>query len=122
MKYYFYAFIGLIILLSLCLNMYFLMGAGIVINNDNRITNHNEQWQQQWQGQLLINQFMTQGNAIEWKTIECDWNTYTLELNKLHPVSSMFAKVLYRDHAFDKYIIIIYPDIFTKTKEEEKKQ
>jgi len=88
------------------------LGKGITINN----SYHQEQYQQQWSGQLLINQWNTQGDQIEWKTIESDYTHLNSDLKKLHPISSMYAKII----KFDSKIEIYYPDIFIKTKEVQK--
>ena len=103
------------------LNIYFLCGKGIFI--DRSITNHQEQFQQQWQGQLLINQWAAQGDVIEWKVIELrgdDWSLVQKELGKLHPISSMYAKIIYEHtRVSGVYVKILYPDIFIKIKEKE---
>jgi hypothetical protein len=106
--------IGILLTISIGINIWFFSGKGIVINNN--ITNDQRQWQQQWQGQLLINQWTSQGNTIEWKTIETDYDNIISDLNKLHPISSMYAKII----KFDSKIEVYYPKIFTKTKEELK--
>lgn len=114
-------FISLFVISIFC-NIYFavyILGKGIVVNN--YTTNHQEQYQQQWQGQLLINQWAAQGNTIEWKAIysqDKKGESSLQLLNNLHPISSFYAKVSYDKDEF----IIIYPDIFTKTKDVEVKK
>jgi len=109
--------------LSAGLNLFFIKGKGIQI--DQSVTNHQEQYQQQWQGQLLINQFMTQGNAVEWKILIVEGkdtreslDKCKEELDKLHPLSSFFSKI----SVHGSNTVILYPDIFTKTKEVEIKK
>lgn len=113
-----YIIIIILFSISIAFNIYFLCGKGIVINNN--ITNHQEQYQQQWQGQLFINQWVAQGNEIEWRVIQCSHNDINSNLNKLHPISSLYSKIISYDHAFKDDSFIIYPDIFTKTKEVQK--
>lgn len=102
-----------------------LMSKGIVYTYNNYITNDQRQWQQQWTGQFLVNQFMVQGNDIDWKVIVIEGDTFLKrvdrareELLKLHPISSLYSKI---DISPDM-IVIIYSDIFTKTKEIEIKK
>lgn len=99
------------LILSIGTNVYFLSGKGITINQDKS----NHQYQQQWQGQLMINQWTAQGNKIEWKTIIIETEKVPEELNKLHPISAMYAKVMYlRD--ISGSTLILYPDIFQEKK------
>lgn len=109
------------LILSIFLNtvcICYIIKQGIVINH--YTTNHQEQYQQQWQGQLLINQWTSQGNSLEWKYIECNYEDLTKELNKLHPISSLYAKIQMGNinHVIKYYIY--YPDIFTKINEVKK--
>ena len=105
--------LSICLVVSLIVNFFFIKGKGIQI--DRSITNHQEQYQQQWQGQLLINQFMIQGNTIEWKEVVVNKeNTLSNQLNKLHPISALYAKLL---PITTDVGVLIYPDIFTKTKE-----
>lgn len=119
-----YILIILCLVVSIGLNIIFLCGGGI--NIDNRVTNHQEQFQQQWQGQLLINQWAAQGNQIEWKILHFRSGDFTIvqkELNKLHPISALYAKVIYEYNRISgEDIKIIYPDIFSKTLEKEIKK
>ena len=103
----------------------YIIGKGITLNNYN--TYNQQQYQQQWQGQLLLNQWTAQGNKIEWKRIDNvkSYNNSIEEsiqdhLNKLHPISSLYAKVIVKYHNNGKgdTVDIIYPDIFV---EKEKK-
>ena len=115
-----YIAIGIVLAISIGINIWFLSGKGIVINNNT--TNHQEQYQQQWQGQMLINQFMVQGDKIEWKLITCQTVDAMYTLEKLHPISSLYSKVTVISSPSRDYTIILYPDIFTKTKEVEVKK
>lgn len=99
-------------IISLLANVYFISGKGIVINRDERVINNNNN--SQWQGQLLLNQWTAQGNKIEWRVIKSNWGDYRQELDKLHPISSMYSKI-YSDNSRSKELVIIYPDIFTET-------
>jgi len=97
----------------------FMLYKGLQINIDKRTTNHQEQYQQQWQGQLLVNQWTAQGNEIEWRVIhstDIKGTTLMQALNRLHPISAMYAKVLVYGMDFS----IVYPDIFIKTTEIKK--
>lgn len=107
----------IVLIISIGINIWFLSGKGIVINNNT--TNHQEQYQQQWNGQFLINQFMVQGDKIEWKLVKCLLEDVPTELDKLHPISSFYCKITL--HSNSAWVDLIYPDIFTKTKEEIKK-
>ena len=108
--------IGILLTISIGINIWFLSGKGIIINNNT--TNHQEQYQQQWQGQLLINQWAYQGNTIEWKLVKCLLEDVPVELNKLHPISSLYCKITL--HSNSAWVDLIYPEIFAKTKEELK--
>jgi len=116
-----YIAFGVILVISIGINLFFLFGKGIVVNISN--TNHQEQYQyqQQWQGQLLINQFMVQGDKIEWKADKVSPLTIQEKLNSLHPISAMYCKIIFLNESVND-IAIIYPDIFTKTKEVEVKK
>ena len=112
--------ISLIVVLAISIgvNVWFLSGKGIVVNN--YTTNHQEQYQQQWQGQLLLNQWTAQGDKIEWKSIimnaqspENEAKRITEELNKLHPISAFYSRVYYHS---SRCSIIFYPDIFQSKK------
>jgi len=105
--------ICLILAISLGINIWFFSGKGIEINNFTY--NRQYQYQQQFQGQLLINQWTAEGNKIEWKMIEVDYDKITIELDKLHPISSLYAKVTRMPST--GVCLIYYPEIFTKTKE-----
>jgi len=107
-------------IISIGINVWFFSGKGITFNS--YTTNHQEQFQQQFQGQLLVNQWTAQGDKIEWKEVYCDNATYLTELDKLHPISSMYAKIIFMDHGLSKYIRILYPEIFTKTLDKEAKK
>jgi hypothetical protein len=111
-----YVIIGILFSISIAFNIYFLCGKGITINN--YTTNHQEQYQQQWSGQLLLNQWNTQGDQIEWKSVKCLLENVPKELTKLHPISSFYCKITL--HSNSAWVDLIYPDIFTKTKEVQK--
>jgi hypothetical protein len=105
-------------IISLLANVYFISGKGIVINRDERVINNNNN--SQWQGQLLLNQWTAQGNKIEWKFLvvrsltDLDRVTkLTIELNKLHPISSLYSKALKNTNG---ELVLLYPDIFTENK------
>jgi len=115
-----------LIICSVVLNIYFLLGRGIIINKDYSVTNNNNN--SQWQGQLMMNMFVVQGNTIEWKAKPCsEFKTieeYLIFKNALPPQSSYFAQPAfipssYRDQHYDIYYT--WPDIYTKTKDELKK-
>jgi hypothetical protein len=55
--------ISFILLISLVFN--FILYRGLNISIDKSITNHQEQYQQQYQGQMSINQFYVNGDSIE---------------------------------------------------------
>ena len=111
-----------IFICSISINIFFFLGKNIIINKDYRVINNNSQWQ----GQLLINQWAAQGNQIEWKTLQFRSGDFTIvqkELNKLHPISALYAKVIYEYNRISgEDIKIIYPDIFSKTLENEIKK
>lgn len=112
--------------ISIIVNIYYtcyVLGEGITLNNYN--TYHQEQYQQQWQGVLSVNQWTSQGNQIEWKRIDNVkiYNNSIEEsiqehLNKLHPLSSLYAKIIIKFHNNGKgdTVDIIYPDIFIEKK------
>jgi hypothetical protein len=106
--------LGILLAISIGINVWFISGKGIIVNQDRRVINNNNN--SQWQGQMLINQFMVQGDKIEWKIIEADLNEITVELNKLHPISSLYSKVFYPMTKREGLYFIIYPDIFHSKK------
>lgn len=107
--------IALVILLtiSIGINIWFFSGKGIIVNQDRRVINNNNN--SQWQGQMLINQFMVQGDKIEWKLVRCLLEDVPTELDKLHPISSFYCKITL--HSNSAWVDLIYPNIFNKTKE-----
>lgn len=112
-----YVIIGILFSISIIFNIYFLCGKGITINN--YTTNHQEQYQQQWQGMLSVNQWVAQGNTIEWKEVLIDGSKGEKlidTLNKLHPISALYSKM----YCTTDFCLLVYPDIFTKTKEIQK--
>ncbi len=101
--------------ISIIVNIYYtcyVLGKGITLNNYN--TYHQEQYQQQWQGVLSINQWVSQGNQIEWRILTCSYNDITSELNKLHPISALYSKIIFYKNLSG--VDIIYPDIFIEKK------
>jgi len=112
--------LSIILAVSIGINVWFFSGKGIQIYNYTRNINHQEQYQQQWQGMLSINQFMTQGNTLEWKLVKCLLEDVPAELNKLHPISSLYCKITL--HSNSAWVDLIYPDIFAKTKDVEVKK
>lgn len=109
--------IGLLLAVSIGINIWFFSGKGIEINNFNYTRQY--QYQQQFQGQLLINQWAAQGNIIEWKLVKCLLEDVPEELNRLHPISSFYCKIILPSTS--AWVDIIYPEIFIKMKEELKK-
>ena len=102
-----------IFLISFGLNVWFITGKGITINQDRRMITYNSQWQ----GQILINQWETKGDKIVWRTVKCGRKIDNVpkELGKLHPVSSLYAKVIFCHYlGNDGKWFIIYPDIFSQ--------
>ncbi len=99
------------IILAFSLGVNLLLYKGMTWNIDKSITNHQHQEQFQFQGQLLINQWASQGDTIDWKELECERSMLLLELNKMHPVSSFYSKVVVSGNDNSK-IKIIYPTIF----------
>lgn len=105
--------VGFLLLCSIGLNVYFLMGKGIVIDKSTHIQNHNEQFQ----GQLMVNMMMQKGDEIRWKIKEFKGarkeQLIKIQsfLNTLHPTSSYFAKHI---SATLKYSFIIYPTFLNK--------
>jgi len=96
-------------IISVALNTYFLMGNGINVDR----SNHQHQYQNQFQGQLSINQFYVHGNKIKWNTIDCLTNEVIEKLENLHPISSFYAKVIYFNHS---KVSIVYPEILQEKK------
>jgi hypothetical protein len=107
-----YIAIGILLAVSLGINIWFLSGKGIMVNQDRRVINNNNN--SQWQGQLLINQWNTQGDKIEWKLVKCLLENVPIELSKLHPISSFYCKITL--HANSAWVDLIYPEIFTEKK------
>ena len=110
--------LGMLLAISIGINVWFFSGKGIIVNQDRRVINNNNN--SQWQGQMLINQFMVQGDKIEWKKLDIiqdDFSIIQTELDKLHPISSLYAKIIYtHSRGSGSVVTIIYPDIFTRKK------
>jgi len=90
----------------------------LAINYNNNITNHNEQYQQQWQGVITINNNMIHGKHYTWEYVFIDTENVTDSLSaafkQLSLFSSMYSKVaVFRTGIFtERYtIMIIYPMI-----------
>lgn len=112
----------LLLLLSIGLNVYFLMGEGIRIFNDNRIYNHAHQNQQQ--AQLIISLFASQGQ-LSWETYslkdlenkgfnqECFTDRVNAFLNSLAPEQSLMAKIVAPQYMSD---LVVYVPKITEEK------
>lgn len=114
---------GVLFIASLALNYFIFCGKGIVINQDRRATYHQEQYQQQWSGQLIMNMWAAQGNTAVWryKAIKDFKSIDELVAFKqaLHPLSSWFSRVEpiptgFKYGEYDWYLL--WPDIFTEKK------
>lgn len=79
-----------------------------IINEDKRVINNNSQWQ----GQLLINQWASQGNKVVWECKEVPEGKGVETLNILHPISSLYSKFIIQKGTW----YIIYPTIFQEVK------
>jgi len=81
-------------LASVGLNVFFLMGKGINIDKSTTVHQH----QEQFQGQLMINQYYHKGNKIEWELRKFPFERpeeLISYLNSLHPTSSYFTKITF---------------------------
>ena len=100
----------LLFVASIGLNVFFLLGKGINIDKRTIVHNH----QEQFQGQLMINQYYHKGNKIEWKVKELSGGANDLILKTisflqtLHPTSSYFAKIVRVNHV---RWYVLYPDL-----------
>ena len=96
--------IGVLFVLSVGVNVFFLMGKGITIDKRTLVNNHNEQFQ----GQLMVNMYMQKGNKIEWAYTYFDTVVDGLSfLNTLHPSMSFFSKMFWDDTR--KGYGVVYP-------------
>lgn len=122
--------LGILLVLSILCNIYFVIGKGINITYDKRIITRTSTYANQFGGQLMMNMWMTQGNKVEWvdKKIS-DFKTISelkIFLENLHPTSSYFVRdieIKYDPNATDEVKngqghFLIYPNIIKKTKEE----
>jgi len=123
-----YIILGVLLLLSIGINVWFFSGKGINVTKNTYITNDQRQWQQQYSGQLMIQQWMVQGNKVEWKHKAINDFKSIDELiafrNAMPPDSSYFSSIVeiqeypMNHYPYNKYLI--WPDIYTKTKDELK--
>jgi len=93
-----------------------LLGKGINIVKHEHVHNH----QEQFQGQLMMNFILHEGDKIEWKIKKFKSNEeLTNFLTTLPPQESYFAKILYQGFSYSMGLIlsnywVIYPKLFTK--------
>jgi len=123
-----YIILGVLLLMSIGINVWFFSGKGINVTKNTYITNDQRQWQQQYSGQLMIQQWMVQGNKVEWKHKAINDFKSIDELiafrNAMPPDSSYFSSIVeiqeypMNHYPYNKYLI--WPDIYTKTKDELK--
>lgn len=102
-----------ILTLSIALNILLLIKGGITINN--KYDQRQDQRQFQFQGQLLMNFFMAQGDKIEWvvKDFESEKDLIKF-IEELPPQESFFCKIL--DGPRVENVRILYPHYIKEKK------
>ena len=107
-----YSILGILLAVSIAGNIFFILGKGINIDKSTHtnVNNHNENFQ----GQLMMNLWMSQGDTIEWVIVYTTTENPQKELvdllKPLPPQISYFATIIWMG---DRYQII-YPNIMKK--------
>ncbi len=106
-----YIIIGLAIAL-VGVTLFFTMGKGIQIDKSTHMTTH--QHQEQFQGQISMNFWMSQGNKVVWKCPTVEPSELANHLINLPPQYSYFSKIAYSSREYN--LIVCTPEFMVETK------
>ena len=110
-----YILIGLLVI-SVGGNVYFIFGKGI--NIDKRTITTNQNHNEQFQGQISFNMWMSQGNVVKWKVMRYEKiEDVENALNALPPQYSYFTKVFFVQGAgFNTGFVVCVPEFMVEIK------
>jgi hypothetical protein len=97
--------VSVLLLISVAGNVYFLLGNGINVDKRQYTTNNNHQ--EQFQGQISMNMWMSHGDSIEWKVEKFETVEQVKEfLTIMAPQYSYFTKVVWLHSNNTWYVFI----------------